>query len=97
LGLADVSELLRVLGGRENWRDPGDAVLLRRYERQRAEPVRLMRLTTHALARLFNRDDAISRRVRNLGLTAINAMPPLKHALIRHAAGDAPKTTTSGG
>jgi len=91
LGLADVSELLRVLAGREDWRDPGDAVLLRRYERSRAEPVRLMRLTTHALARLFARDDAFSREVRNLGLAAINALPPLKSALIRHAAGLQPR------
>lgn len=87
LGLADVSELLRVLAGREDWRDPGDAVLLRRYERSRAEPVGLMRLTTHALARLFARDDAVSREVRNLGLAAVNGLPPLKNALIRHAAG----------
>jgi ubiquinone biosynthesis UbiH/UbiF/VisC/COQ6 family hydroxylase len=87
LGLADVSELLRVLDGRERWRNPGDAVLLRRYERQRAEPVGLMRLTTHALARLFARDDTVSRQMRNLGLMAVDALPPLKHALIRHAAG----------
>jgi 2-octaprenylphenol hydroxylase len=87
LGLGDVSELLRVLGGRESWRDPGDAVLLRRYERQRAEPVGLMRLATHALARLFERDDAVSRRMRNLGMAAVDLMPPLKNALIRHAAG----------
>ena len=89
LGLADVSELLRVLGSREAWRDPGDAVLLRRYERSRAEPVGLMRLATHALARLFAREDAVSREVRNLGLSAVNALPPLKNALIRHAAGPA--------
>jgi len=87
LGLADVSELLRVLAEREPWRDPGDAVLLRRYERARAEPVGLMRFTTHALARLFSRDDAFSREVRNFGLSAVNAVLPLKNALIRHAAG----------
>ncbi len=87
LGLADVSELLRVLAGREDWRDPGDAVLLRRYERSRAEPVSLMRLTTHGLARLFARDDAFSRDVRNFGLSAVNALPLLKNALIRHAVG----------
>jgi 2-polyprenyl-6-methoxyphenol hydroxylase-like FAD-dependent oxidoreductase len=46
-----------------------------------------MRLTTHALARLFARDDVFSREVRNLGLAAVNALPPLKNALIRHAAG----------
>jgi ubiquinone biosynthesis UbiH/UbiF/VisC/COQ6 family hydroxylase len=87
LGLADVSELLRVLAAREPWRDPGDTVLLRRYERSRAEPVGLMRLATHGLARLFASDAAVSREVRNLGLAAVNALPPLKNALIRHAAG----------
>jgi ubiquinone biosynthesis UbiH/UbiF/VisC/COQ6 family hydroxylase len=87
LGLADVSEVLRVLAGRETWRDPGDMVMLRRYERARAEPVSLMRFATHALARMFVRDDAFSRGVRNLGLSAVNALPPLKNALIRHAAG----------
>lgn len=87
LGMADVSELLRVLVAREPWRDPGDAVLLRRYERSRAEAVGLMRFATHGLARLFSRDDEFSREVRNLGLAAVNALPPLKNALIRHAAG----------
>ncbi len=87
LGLADVSEVLQVLGSSEPWREPGDAVLLRRYERARAEPVGLMRMTTHALARLFTREDVFSREVRNLGLSAVNVLPPLKNALIRHAAG----------
>jgi 2-polyprenyl-6-methoxyphenol hydroxylase-like FAD-dependent oxidoreductase len=62
-------------------------VLLRRYERSRAEPVGLMRLATHGLARLFASDAAVSREVRNLGLAAVNLLPPLKNALIRHAAG----------
>jgi 2-octaprenylphenol hydroxylase len=87
LGLADVSELLRVLGQRESWRDAGDPVVLRRYERARAEPVGLMRLATHALARLFARDDAVSRELRNAGLSLVDALPPVKNALIRHAAG----------
>jgi ubiquinone biosynthesis UbiH/UbiF/VisC/COQ6 family hydroxylase len=86
LGLSDVSELLRVLAERETWRDPGDAVLLRRYERARAEPVGLMRATTHALVRLFGREDRASRDLRNLGLSVVDAMLPLKNALIRHAA-----------
>jgi 2-octaprenylphenol hydroxylase len=88
--------VLGVLGRREDWRDPGDAVMLRRYERARAEPVGLMRLATHGLARLFARDDAVSREVRNLGLAAVNALPPLKNALARHAAGTTvPRATTN--
>jgi ubiquinone biosynthesis UbiH/UbiF/VisC/COQ6 family hydroxylase len=87
LGLADVSELLGVLAEREPWRDVGDPVLLRRYERRRAEPVGLMRLATHGLARLFARDDPVSRELRNLGLALVDRAAPLKNALIRHAAG----------
>jgi ubiquinone biosynthesis UbiH/UbiF/VisC/COQ6 family hydroxylase len=86
LGLRDVSELLRVLAAREAFRDPGDAVLLRRYARARAEPVGLMRLTTDGLARLFGADDPRVRRLRNTGLALVDKLAPLKNALIRHAA-----------
>jgi ubiquinone biosynthesis UbiH/UbiF/VisC/COQ6 family hydroxylase len=87
LGLADVSELLAVLAGREAFRATGDPVLLRRYARRRAEPVGLMRLTTDGLARLFGIDDPMARRVRNGGLSLVNRLGPLKRALIRHALG----------
>jgi 2-polyprenyl-6-methoxyphenol hydroxylase-like FAD-dependent oxidoreductase len=87
LGQQDVSELLRVLAARELFRDPGDPVLLRRYARRRAEPVALMRGTTDALARLFGADDPLLRRLRNTGLSWVDAATPLKRALIRHALG----------
>jgi 2-polyprenylphenol 6-hydroxylase len=87
LGLADVSELLAVIAGREPFRDIGDPVLLRRYARQRAEPVGLMRLTTDGLARLFRSEDPIARRVRNRGMALVNQIGPLKRALIRQALG----------
>lgn len=86
LGLQDVSELLRVLAARESFRDPGDRVLLRRYERARAEPVGLMRFTTDGLARLFGADESVLRQLRNAGLSVVDRLPPLKNALIRHAA-----------
>ncbi len=87
LGLADVSELLAVLAGREAFRDIGDPVLLRRYARRRAEPIGLMRATTDGLARLFGADDPMARRLRNGGLSLVNQIAPLKRALIRHALG----------
>jgi ubiquinone biosynthesis UbiH/UbiF/VisC/COQ6 family hydroxylase len=86
LGLQDVSELLRVLAVREEFRDPGDIVLLRRYARARAEAIDLMRFTTDSLARLFGTDDALARRIRNAGLSIVDRLTPLKNALIRHAA-----------
>ena len=54
LGFGDVSALGGVMAGRERHRDPGDPLLLRRYERARSEPVAAMRLTTDALQKLFD-------------------------------------------
>ncbi|MCD6671336.1 MAG: FAD-dependent monooxygenase [Burkholderiaceae bacterium] len=54
LGFGDVEALARTLRERETMRDPGDRLLLRRYERARAEPVAAMRRTTDGLQRLFD-------------------------------------------
>jgi len=87
LGLQDVSEFLRCLESREAWRGPGDAVLLRRYERARAEPIAMMRGTVDSLARLFGLGGSPARQLRNAGMTLVDAVLPLKNALIRHAMG----------
>ncbi|MGE5714103.1 MAG: FAD-dependent monooxygenase, partial [Betaproteobacteria bacterium] len=87
LGLQDVGALLEVIRGREAFRDIGDTVLLRRYERNRAEPIALMRATTDGLARLFGMDDAFARFIRNAGLTAVDRVGPLKNLLVRQALG----------
>jgi ubiquinone biosynthesis UbiH/UbiF/VisC/COQ6 family hydroxylase len=87
LGLQDVSELLRVLGAREPWRDLGDRMLLRRYERARAEPIGLMRLTVDGLANLFGTQDPWLRQLRNSGLALVDGLTPVKNALIRRAIG----------
>jgi len=54
LGFGDVEALARTLRARTATRDPGDRLLLRRYERVRAEPVAAMRRTTDGLQRLFD-------------------------------------------
>jgi ubiquinone biosynthesis UbiH/UbiF/VisC/COQ6 family hydroxylase len=87
LGLQDVDALLAEVGRREPYRTPGDAVVLRRYERARAEPVGLMRFTTDGLARLFAVDDPVVRRARNAGMAFVNRLKPLKSRLIRQALG----------
>ncbi len=87
LGLQDVGALLEVMRGREAFRDIGDTVLLRRYERNRAEPIALMRAATDGLARLFGMDDAFARFIRNAGLAAVDRVGPLKNLLIRQALG----------
>ena len=70
LGLQDVALLLDVIREREPFRDLGDTVLLRRYERGRAEAIGLMRFATDSLAHLFALDDPLARRLRNAGMTA---------------------------
>jgi len=87
LGLQDVSKLLEVLAARETWRDPGDYVLLRRHERARAEPVGMMRSTVNSLARLFASSDPVLARLRNVGMSLVGSIAPLKSALVRRAMG----------
>jgi len=87
LGLQDVAALLEVVQGREPFRDIGDALLLRRYERSRAEPIAMMRAATDGLARLFGLDDPLARFLRNTGMAAVDRVPPLKNLLIRQALG----------
>jgi ubiquinone biosynthesis UbiH/UbiF/VisC/COQ6 family hydroxylase len=87
LGLQDVAQLLELIRTREAFRDIGDTVLLRRYERTRAEAIGLMRFTTDGLARLFVIDDPLVRRLRNTGMAVVNRLVPLKNALIRQALG----------
>jgi 2-octaprenylphenol hydroxylase len=87
LGLQDVARLLQLIVGRPAFRGAGDPVLLRRYERSRAEAVSLMRYATDGLSQLFAIDDPLVRRVRNTGMTVVNRLKPLKRLLIRHALG----------
>jgi ubiquinone biosynthesis UbiH/UbiF/VisC/COQ6 family hydroxylase len=87
LGLQDVEALLATVGGREAFRSAGDPVVLRRYERSRAEAVGLMRFTTDGLARLFAIDDPFVRGARNAGMALVNRLKPLKSRLIRQALG----------
>ena len=87
LGLQDGDLLLKTVGSREPFRAPGDPVVLRRYERSRAEAVGLMRFTTDGLARLFAIDDPFVRSARNAGMAIANRLKPLKSRLIRQALG----------
>ncbi len=94
LGLGDVQTLLGVLHAREPFRDLGDRLLLRRYERARAEAVTAMRLATDGLQRLFDPDadpplPALMRPLvaaRELGWRIVESSPWLKRRLIVHAA-----------
>jgi 2-polyprenyl-6-methoxyphenol hydroxylase-like FAD-dependent oxidoreductase len=70
---------------REPVRDPGDARLLRRYERGRAEPILAMDLMVDGLYRLFGAENEWIARARNTGLNLSGRLPVLKNLLMRHA------------
>ena len=87
LGLQDVRDLLAVLAEKENWRDCGDARVLARYTRRRAEPIKLMQLTTDGLHHLFTNPHPLAGWLRNTGMSLLDPLGPLKRMLIAHAMG----------
>lgn len=87
LGLQDAEALAALLAAREPFRDCGDAVLLRRYERARVEPVAAMRGMTDGLARLFAINDPGLARLRGAGMRLVDHLPLVKRALMRQAMG----------
>jgi 2-octaprenylphenol hydroxylase len=85
LGLQDARALAATLAAREVVRDAGDARLLRRYERSRAEPILAMDLVVDGLFRLFGAESEPLSRLRNAGLNLSGRVAVLKNLLIRRA------------
>ncbi|GAP36312.1 FAD-dependent monooxygenase [Piscinibacter sakaiensis] len=85
LGLADVEALARVLAGREPWRSPGDARLLRRFARERSGPTRAMAGVTDGLLQLFAHPHPAVRLLRNQGLRWVDRLGPAKRWLADQA------------
>jgi ubiquinone biosynthesis UbiH/UbiF/VisC/COQ6 family hydroxylase len=86
LGFGDARALAEAVRGR-GAADPGDRIVLRRYERSRAEAILAMRSVTHGLVELFGRPGAIPSRLRNLGLNLTDRLPVIKNLLVRQAVG----------
>lgn len=82
LGFGDVQALVAVLAAQRR-AAPGDARVLAGYARQRAEPVARMQAVTHGLHHLFA--DTRTQGLRNLGMSLLDRVPPLKAALVREA------------
>jgi 2-octaprenylphenol hydroxylase len=89
LGFADAVELAHVLRAAPRSSDPGARMLLRRYERARAEDIAAMRWTTDGLARLFQSRIPGVPLLRNLGLNLVHNLPVLKGLLVGRAVGHA--------
>jgi 2-octaprenylphenol hydroxylase len=87
LGLRDVTSLVDVLTKKEPFRDLGDVVLLRRYERSRQEDIGALMLATDGLERLFSVPGKLARLVRNTGMALVGAQPLVKRWLVGAALG----------
>jgi ubiquinone biosynthesis UbiH/UbiF/VisC/COQ6 family hydroxylase len=87
LGLRDVAALADVLANKEAFRDLGDPVLLRRYERARREDIQKLVVATDGLQKLFSVPGTFARAVRNTGMALVGAQPLVKRWLVSAALG----------
>jgi 2-polyprenylphenol 6-hydroxylase len=92
LGFGDAAVLARALRDLRGHRDAGDASVLRRFERERAEDIIAMRWVTDGLHWLFGARHPAAARIRNLGLNLTNSIPVIKSLLARRAMGAADST-----
>jgi 2-octaprenyl-6-methoxyphenol hydroxylase len=88
MGLRDVATLAEVLvEAHRLGLDVGDGAQLERYQRWRRFDNAVMLAATDVLNRLFSNDIAPLRLARDLGLAAVDKLPPLKKLFMRHAMG----------
>lgn len=88
LGFRDVAALAEVLvGAHRRGEDIGALDVLERYQAWRRPDSTALALGMDAVNRLFSNDSAILRVARDLGMGAVNALPGLKRAFMRNAAG----------
>jgi len=88
LGLADVDTLLNVLTEArraEPWREAGDERVLQRYVRQREWPTRAMATVTDGMLHLFADSRGPLKALRNVGMSAVERLGPIKHWLVGRA------------
>jgi 2-octaprenyl-6-methoxyphenol hydroxylase len=95
LGFRDVATLTEVLvEGKRLGLDLGDAALLARYQRWRGLDTFMTAAATDTLTRLFGIPGKTASVVRRFGISAVNAIPPLKNRFMAEArgeSGDLPK------
>jgi 2-octaprenyl-6-methoxyphenol hydroxylase len=88
LGFKDVAALAEaVIDAMRLGLDFGAADVLDRYQRWRRFDTALMAMVTDGMNRLFSNDVAPVRALRDLGLSVVERLPPVKDALIAQAAG----------
>ncbi len=88
LGIRDVAALAEiVIDTRRLGLDIGDATPLRRYQQWRRLDTMMLAAVTDGLNRLFSNSIPPLRLARDVGLAAVNRLPPLKRFLMRDAMG----------
>lgn len=88
LGLRDVATLAQVIvDAARAGQDIGALDVLRRYADWRARDNRTIAGFTHSLIRIFSNDYLPVTLARNLGLIAVDLVPPLKRRFIRMTSG----------
>jgi 2-octaprenyl-6-methoxyphenol hydroxylase len=88
LGIRDIAALAEIIiDARRLGLDIGDDALLRHYQQWRRLDALLLAAVTDGLNRLFSNSIAPLRLVRDLGLAAVDRLPPLKRFLMRDAMG----------
>ncbi|WP_267378253.1 MULTISPECIES: UbiH/UbiF/VisC/COQ6 family ubiquinone biosynthesis hydroxylase [unclassified Sphingomonas] len=89
LGFRDVATLAEVLvEGKRTGLDLGDAALLARYQRWRGLDTFMVAAATDTLTRLFGVRGRTASAVRRFGISAVNAIPPLKNRFMAEARGE---------
>jgi 2-octaprenylphenol hydroxylase len=88
LGYGDVAVLLEELKrARKLGLNPGDALVLGRYQRRRKSENLTMMAAMEGLKQLFGRDELPLRWLRNQGMNWLNQLAPLKNRLATEAMG----------
>ena len=89
LGFRDVAALTEVLvEGIRVGMDPGDAQLLKRYDRWRSLDNLMVSGVSDSVIRLFGLPGGAASAVRRLGMGIIGKLPPLKNRFMNEARGE---------
>jgi len=87
LGFSDARVLAEELERALEQSSLGGLQILKRYQRRRKPDNLAMMATMEGFKRLFERDELPVRLLRNIGMSGLNRLAPLKNSLIRQAMG----------
>ena len=87
-GLRDIAALAQVLGdARDRGEDMAAPDVLQRYQEWRRFDIAALAAATDLSNRIFSNDNPLLRKLRGVGMGAVQAVAPLRRGLMREAAG----------